>query len=281
MGWRESHMEKKLENDILKLYKRHYDAMKSLQECSTKLKELNQRSKLEDVFKRNALSEETSECLLGIMKLEEEIYQFFLNNRIITISNTELRKKVKHLQNVVRESNEDKPFERWKYIPHCDDELNFFEEEEEERAVFNRLHLSSLVLNDNIPQQFYELFSDLDKSYEYYNFNHSCIVCRSILEIGIKEIFKGIYDPVIEKAKKERKMSLELLINRCCQKRFINKSEKNKADQVRETVNNILHSGNSITVEKSLEVIKNTFEVIERLFGNDSVKRPELQKHLK
>lgn len=274
--------------------------LRLIQRQNSILVQLDQNNKLLRKAK-NANAESQKRTYLTVLEklldefdgLMSQSYEIFNLNKIITVSDSNVIDELKKLHDKCRDYMGEERLQDWDDYSHTfindyfrkqktkdDDELIQSKNNGSIRvgSILLTSKIPSIIVSNEIPNQFHRLFSDLISNFRNESYNAVCYDCRTIIEIGLKMKLEEFNDPDYKKLKNQRRIRIEWLIDRCRELHLIDNKSRDMADYIRRLANKLLHEGFGIGAElvsnnknnpqeNTLILIRNTFYIVEYLFG--------------
>lgn len=165
-------------------------------------------------------------------------------------------------------------------IKHVPAELSFEKECEIRDEIFNRvspytiiarkMEIGSLLVGKIIPNHLAKHLTQIRECYIWGFDSAAAIYCRTILEESFREALKSKSEFRTPQQRKDLEgWSLDWLLNHSKKKRYFYVEAIERAYKLKENVNHIVHptSARKPDIQMSeLEIIKNTFYILEMLF---------------
>jgi hypothetical protein len=138
------------------------------------------------------------------------------------------------------------------------------------RLIMRKMELGTLLVGKTVPQHLKTHLTQIKECYAWGFEPEAAIYCRTILEEGFREALKSKPEFSTPQRKNDLEAwSLDWLLRHSKKNRFFCKEVIDKAYEVKENVNKIVHptSARKPDVQMSdLEIIKDTFYILEMLF---------------
>lgn len=136
--------------------------------------------------------------------------------------------------------------------------------------IRRKMDLGALLVGKKVPEHVRHHLGMIKKCYEWNFGNAASIYCRTILEEGFREALKSKPEFTTPQQRKDLEgWSLEWLLNHSKKKKYFYVEVIKRAYKLKENVNHIVHptSAKKPDVQmSSLEIIKDTFYILEMLF---------------
>jgi len=136
--------------------------------------------------------------------------------------------------------------------------------------IIRRMDLGTLLVGKQVPESFRRHLMKIKECYAWDFENEASIYCRTILDEGFREALKSRLEFKTPKGKEDlKKWSLDWLIKHAKKQRYFYIEALDRAYNIKENVNNIIHPSTARVPKEQMsyiEIIKGTFYVMEMLF---------------